>query len=88
MKKRSISKMSLGIVSLVLFFTATACTSLEVIGYDKEKNTVSVKTAELDSKYAATKEAREYCASKVTLLNPDEKPDDHGITIYKFTCDR
>ena len=77
-------------ISLSLIFCSgvVACTSLEVIGYDKEKNIVSVKSAELDSKYAASKEAREYCASKVTLLNPDEKADSHGITVYKFTCDR
>jgi uncharacterized protein YcfL len=74
--------MSLGLSLLA------GCSSLEVTNYDREKNIVFVRTAELDSKSAATTEAQEYCASKVTLLNPDQKADAKGITVYQFTCNR
>ena len=77
---------------LVLIFGSmgllSACSSLEVAGYDRAKNIVSVKTGKLDSKGDAKEEAGKYCASKVTLLNPDEKADAQGITVYQFTCDR
>ena len=75
-------------ISLTLVVLASACSSLEVVGFDREKSTVSIKTAKIDSKGDAQDMAQTYCKSHVTLQNPDEKADSHGITVYRFTCDR
>jgi len=66
----------------------TACSHLEVLGFDNKANAVSVQTGRWDTKDEAKEAAHKYCASRVTLTNPDAKANNDGMTIYTFTCDR
>lgn len=85
LKNQKIARLSSVVLTLL---AAAGCSHLEVLGYDKQANTVQIKVGRWDSKDDAKEQAQKYCASHVTLTNGDAKAGADGDTVYSFSCDR